>query len=81
MPIKQMVVSDDTNATSELASNTNGADEANGAAKDVAKRVVESNRANSAAGAKKFAAKIATRAAAKKMTISSDAKNHPGVVR
>ncbi|MFC0573939.1 peptidoglycan D,D-transpeptidase FtsI family protein [Paraburkholderia solisilvae] len=84
MPIKQMVVSDDTHAVSELASNTNGVDAANGAAKDGAKRVVESNRANSASnsgGAKKFAAKIATRTAAKKMTISSDVKNHPGVVR
>jgi cell division protein FtsI (penicillin-binding protein 3) len=74
MPIKQMVVSDDTNPVAAIASAASGAD----ATKTAAKSVVASNRASNA---KKFAAKIATRTSAKKMTISSTAKDHPGVVR
>jgi cell division protein FtsI (penicillin-binding protein 3) len=79
MPIKQMVVSDDTNPTEAVASaaNGNGADAAKGATKSV----VASSRASSASNAKKFAAKIATHTSAKKLTISSNAKEHPGVVR
>ncbi|MFC0693989.1 peptidoglycan D,D-transpeptidase FtsI family protein [Paraburkholderia humisilvae] len=81
MPIKQMVVSDDTNASTAVASAASGAgvtNGTNGGAKSAAKSVVASDHASNA---KKFAAKIATRVPAKKMTISSDARNHPGVVR
>jgi cell division protein FtsI (penicillin-binding protein 3) len=78
MPIKQMVVSDDMNPAASAASGASGAAATNGAAKNTAKSVVASDRTSNA---KKFAAKIATRAPAKKMTISSDARNHPGVVR
>jgi cell division protein FtsI (penicillin-binding protein 3) len=83
MPIKQMVVSDDTNQTEAVASAGSNGDTANGAAKSTTtgatKKIVASNHTNSA---KKFAAKIATHGtSAKKLTISSNAKEHPGVVR
>jgi cell division protein FtsI (penicillin-binding protein 3) len=82
MPIKQMVVSDDTNQTEAVASAGSNGDAATGAAKSATKNVIASNHANSANNAKKFAAKIATHgASAKKLTISSNTKEHPGVVR
>ncbi|WP_459718525.1 peptidoglycan D,D-transpeptidase FtsI family protein [Paraburkholderia sp. 2C] len=82
MPIKQMVVSDDTNQTESVASAGNNGDAPTGAVKSAAKKVAASNHANDANNTKKFAAKIATRGtSAKKLTISSNAKEHPGVVR
>lgn len=79
MPIKQMVVSDDTNQTEDVASAGSNGDVAAGGAKNPAKGVTKNVVASS--HAKKFAAKIATRTSAKKLTISSNAKEHPGVVR
>jgi cell division protein FtsI (penicillin-binding protein 3) len=83
MPIKQMVVSDDTNQTEDVASAGSNGDAAAGGAKNAAKSATKNATKNVVASshAKKFAAKIATRTSAKKLTISSNAKEHPGVVR
>ncbi|HVE11455.1 MAG TPA: penicillin-binding protein 2, partial [Paraburkholderia sp.] len=66
MPVKQMVVSDDVNGAA-VASAASGPAAAKGA--------------SPAAGPKKFASKLSTAANAKKLTISSNTKTHPGVVR
>jgi cell division protein FtsI (penicillin-binding protein 3) len=69
MPVKQMVVSDDTDPAAPdapAANGVNGANNANG-----------KTGATGATGAKK----LATSGAAKKMIISSNTKNHAGVVR
>ncbi|GAB2907040.1 penicillin-binding protein 2 [Paraburkholderia jirisanensis] len=65
MPVKQMVVSDEINGAA-VASAASGPAATKGA---------------SPAGPKKFAAKLSTAVTAKKLTISSNSKTHPGVVR